>query len=588
MGLGEYKRKRDFKKTAEPAGHAKTSGRKARALHFIIQKHDASRLHYDFRLEMEGVLKSWAVPKGLPWAQAEKHLAVEVEDHPIEYADFEGIIPAGQYGGGTVMVWDRGTYELTPPGDPMEAVRKGKFHMILHGEKAKGEWALIRIRPQDGKNQWLLMKTAGGVKPISKKRDDQSVKTGRTMKQIESARDAEWQSNRVNEKDSFKARIAKAARNTSLKKKDESEIGRGRKHTVIPSEAEGSRRESFKGTSTRFLDQARNDLLIKLPKAKPRFIEPMKPKLVEHAPTAGDWGYELKFDGIRALAIKNGRTIQLISRNEKKLNDRFPEIAQAAADFDADQCVVDGEVVAMDEEGRSSFQLLQRTELDGKDAPLAFYVFDLLQLNGHSLISLPLTLRKEALMRIIPPSDDVIRFSGTLGTDAKSLLPEIKRRSLEGLIGKQRDSVYEPGRRSGIWIKLKCVTEQEFVIGGFTPPAGARKHFGALLVGYYDKGQLLFAGKVGTGFDARLLSTLHRRMRAEERNTCPFTDLPSKQNGEWVQGITPSMMRKMHWVNPKLVCQVKFSEWTRDLKLRQPVFVGLREDKNPREVEREK
>ena len=572
MGLKEYKHKRDFKKTAEPAGAAKTSGRKARALHFIIQKHDASRLHYDFRLEMEGVLKSWAVPKGLPWAQAEKHLAVEVEDHPIEYADFEGIIPEGQYGGGTVMVWDRGTYELTPPGDPVEAVRKGKFHLILHGEKAKGEWALIRIRPQNGKNQWLLMKTAGGVKPISKKRDDQSVKTGRTMKQIASARDAEWQSNRVNEKDSFKARIAKAARTASLKKKDESEIGRAKP-------------EATPSASPR---PAQDDVLAKLPKAKPRFIEPMKPKLVEHAPTTGDWVYELKFDGIRALAIKDGRTIQLISRNEKKLNDRFPEIVQAAADFDADECLVDGEVVAMDEEGRSSFQLLQRTELDGKDALLAFYVFDLLQLNGHSLINVPLTLRKDALMRLIPPSGDVIRFSGTLGTDAKTLLPEIQRRSLEGLIGKQRDSVYESGRRSGTWIKLKCVTEQEFVIGGFTPPAGARKHFGALLVGYYDKGNLRFAGKVGSGFDAKLLSSLHKKMQAEERPTTPFTDLPSKQNDEWVQGITPSMMRKINWVNPKFVCQVKFSEWTRDLKLRQPVFLGLREDKDPREVEREK
>src|SRR5438067_1359912 len=572
MGLKEYKHKRDFKKTAEPAGAAKTSGRKARALHFIIQKHDASRLHYDFRLEMEGVLKSWAVPKGLPWAQAEKHLAVEVEDHPIEYADFEGIIPEGQYGGGTVMVWDRGTYELTPAGDPVEAVRKGKFHMILHGEKAKSEWALIRIRPQDGKNQWLLMKTAGGVKTISKKRDDQSVKTGRTMKQIASARDAEWQPNRVNEKDSFKARIAKAARTASLKKKDESEIGRAKP-------------EATPSASPR---PAQDDVLAKLPKAKPRFIEPMKPKLVEHAPTTGDWVYELKFDGIRALAIKDGRTIQLISRNEKKLDDRFPEIAQAAVDFDADECVVDGEVVAMDEEGRSSFQLLQRTELDGKDALLAFYVFDLLQLNGHSLINVPLTLRKDALMRLIPPSGDVIRFSGTLGTDAKTLLPEIQRRSLEGLIGKQRDSVYESGRRSGTWIKLKCVTEQEFVIGGFTPPAGARKHFGALLVGYCDKGNLRFAGKVGSGFDAKLLSSLHKKMRVEERSTCPFADLPSKQNGEWVQGITPGEMRKFTWVNPKLVCQIKFAEWTRDLKLRQPVFVGLREDKDPREVEREK
>jgi bifunctional non-homologous end joining protein LigD len=586
MGLKEYKRKRDFKKTAEPAGAAKASGRKTPALYFVIQKHDASRLHYDFRLEMEGVLKSWAVPKGLPWAQAEKHLAVEVEDHPIDYADFEGIIPEGQYGGGTVMVWDRGTYEITPPEDPVEAVRKGKFHLILHGEKARGEWALIRIRPQDGKNQWLLMKVAGGVKPISKKRDDQSVKTGRTMKQIASARDAEWQSNRVNEKDSFKARIAKAARTASLKKKDESEVARA-KNRVIPSEDEISRRQSLRVTQRDPSTNARDDLLTRLPKAKPRFIEPMKPKLVEEAPMTGDWLYELKFDGIRALAIKNGRTVQLISRNEKKLNDRFPEIAQAAADFDAHECVVDGEVVAMDKEGRSSFQLLQRAELDDRDAPLAFYVFDLLQLDGRSLIALPLMVRKELLARLVP-TGDVIRFSGALGSDAKTLLPEIKRRGLEGLIGKQRNSVYEPGRRSGIWIKLKCVTEQEFVIGGFTPPAGARKHFGALLVGYYSEASLRFAGKVGTGFDTKLLSSLHKRMRAEERATCPFTDLPSKENGEWVQGITPSMMRKMHWVNPKLVCQIKFSEWTRDLKLRQPVFVGLREDKDPREVVREK
>src|SRR6266513_3276644 len=522
MGLVEYKRKRDFKKTAEPAGAAKARGRKTHANRFIIQKHDASSLHYDFRLEMDGVLKSWAVPKG-------------------------------------------------------------KLHVILHGEKAKGEWALIRIRAEGGKNQWLLMKTAGGVKPISKKRDDQSVKTGRTMKQIASARDAEWQSNRVDKKDSFKARIAKVARDASLKKKDQNKIvGQARRFPK-------SRRGSRSGRPTIPQSDLLGNLSLRdLPKARPRFVEPMKPKLVEHPPTTGDWIYELKFDGIRALAIREGRAVQLVSRNEKKLNDRFPEIARAAADFGADECVVDGEVVAMDGEGRSSFQLLQRAELDGKDAPLAFYVFDLLQLNGHSLIGLPLTLRKELLTRLVPLSGDIIRFSGSLGTDAETLLPEIRRRGLEGLIGKQRDSVYETGRRSGAWVKLKCVNEQEFVIGGYTPPAGARKHFGALLVGYYGKERLLFAGKVGTGFDSKLLSTLHKKMRAEQRSTCPFADLPSNQNGEWVQGITPGEMRKYTWVNPKFVCQVKFAEWTRDRQLRQPVFLGLRHDKNSREVVREK
>src|SRR6266702_4140745 len=574
MGLGEYERKRDFKKTAEPAGAGKARGRKARANRFVIQKHDARRLHYDFRLEMEGVLKSWAVPKGLPWQQGEKHLAVEVEDHPIDYADFEGIIPEGQYGGGTVMVWDRGTYELTPPGDPVEAVRKGKLHVVLHGEKAKSEWALIRIRSDQGKNQWLLMKTAGGVKPISKKRDDQSVKTGRTMKQIAAARDAEWQSHRVDEKDSFKARIAKVARKASLKKKGESKIRR-------------KGRTRGKRSEKRFEGQLGDVSLLNLPKARPHFVEPMKPKLVDHPPTTGDWVYELKFDGIRALAIKNRRAVQLISRNEKKLNDRFPEVARATADFEADECVVDGEVVAMDEEGRSSFQLLQRSELDGKDAPLAFYVFDLLQLNGRSLIGLPLTLRKELLTRLVPPSGDIVRFSGALGTEAETLLPEVKRRGLEGLIGKQRNSVYEPGRRSGTWIKLKCVNEQEFVIGGYTPPAGSRKYFGAILVGYYERGKLRFAGKVGSGFTEKSLSMLHNKFRKEERADCPFVDLPSKQGGEWVQGITPSMMKKMHWVNPKFVAEIKFAEWTRDNKLRQPVFLGMREDKAATEVKRE-
>lgn len=328
-------------------------------------------------------------------------------------------------------------------------------------------------------------------------------------------------------------------------------------------------------------------MLSELPKAKPRFVEPMKPRLVEVLPSGGDWSFELKFDGIRALAIKSGDRVQLISRNEKKLNGRFPEIARACADIAAEEFVIDGEVVALDEEGRSSFQLLQRGELDAQDAPLVFYAFDLLQLNGRSLLSLPLTERKKLLSHLLPQSSDIIRFSGELGGDVGTLLDQVKRLGLEGLIGKQRDSVYEPGRRSGAWIKLKCVNEQEFVIGGYTPPGGSRKYFGALLVGYYKGDRLFFAGKVGSGFDTKSLAALHKMMRAEEGATCPFADLPSKQNGAWVQGITPGEMRKCTWVNPKFICQIKFAEWTRDGKLRQPVFLALREDKNPREVIRE-
>jgi len=313
----------------------------------------------------------------------------------------------------------------------------------------------------------------------------------------------------------------------------------------------------------------------------------MKPRLTEKPPTAGDWMYELKFDGIRAIAVKIDKKVSLLSRNENELTGRFPEIVEAIKDLPARECVIDGEVVALDEEGRSSFQLLQSLELEERKSPLRFYVFDLLQLDGKSLLGLPLAQRKDLSEKLCENIGEPIRFSGEIGSDATKLLAEVKRRGLEGLIGKQRNSVYEPGRRSGVWIKLKCVNEQEFVIGGYTPPQGARKYFGAILVGYYKDKRLMFAGKVGTGFTAKSLSMLHKKFQQEERDHCPFVDLPSKQGGKWLQDITPSMMRKMHWVNPVFVAQIKFSEWTRDGKLRQPVFLGLREDKKAREVVRE-
>ena len=570
MGLAEYKAKRDFRKTAEPKGGKPLPKVVRGASRFVIQKHDARRLHYDFRLQMEGVLKSWAVPKGFPWKQGEKHLAVEVEDHPIEYEDFEGVIPEGNYGGGTVMVWDRGTYYVYGE-QPSESLREGKLHLVLEGKKAKGEWTLVRIRRDQEKNQWLLMKTGASARPLSKRLEDQSAKSGRTMKQIAKDRDAEWESNRdeptkdsaSSAKSTLRARI-KAA----LKKKEE--VGRsGSSHRKEGGRPGGS------------------SLPTSLPSGKPRFIQPMKPRLVEKPPAAGAWIYELKFDGIRALAIKIDKKVSLLSRNENELAERFPEIVEAVKTLPVGECVIDGEVAALDEEGRSSFQLLQAREMEGKKSPIYFYVFDLLQLDGKSLISLPLESRKQLLEQICSAAGDPVRFSGEIGRDVTALLQEVKRRGLEGIIGKQRGSVYEPGRRSGVWIKLKCVNEQEFVIGGYTPPAGSRKYFGAILVGYYKDNRLMFAGKVGTGFTAKSLSTLHKKFRAEERDDCPFEDLPSKQNGKWVQAITPSMMRKMHWVNPVFVCEIKFAEWTRDGKLRAPVFLGLRDDKKPKEVVRE-
>jgi bifunctional non-homologous end joining protein LigD len=572
MALTEYKRKRDFKKTSEPAGKPVPKKVKG-ASRFVIQKHAARRLHYDFRLEMEGVLKSWALPKGLPWKRGEKHLAVEVEDHPTEYEGFEGVIPEGQYGGGTVMVWDRGTYYVYGE-QPLKSLREGKLHLLLDGEKAKGEWTLVRIRGREGeKNQWLILKTGDDVKPISSNRDDESVKTGRTMKEIADARDAEWQSGRAEDQSptsEFKARIREA-----IKKKVKDEpvrrASRARRDT-LPREGRGRSREPS---------------LAKLPSARPRFVEPMKAKLVEKPPVTGDWIYELKFDGIRLIAIK-GEKVSLLSRNQNDLSARFPEIVDAIKNFSAEECVLDGEVVALDEEGRSSFQLLQALEMEGRKSPVYFYAFDLLQFDGKSLVSLPLEARKNVLEKLCARAGDPrIRYSGAIGGDASQLLKEVQRRDLEGIIGKLRNSVYEPGRRSGAWIKLKCVTEQEFIIGGYTPPQGARKDFGAVLVGYYKNRDLVFAGKVGTGFTTTSLATLHKKFRAEERADCPFVDLPSKQNGQWVLGITPSMMTKIHWINPKFVAEIKFAEWTRDGKLRAPVFIALREDKKPGEVVRE-
>src|SRR6266704_3670104 len=369
MALKKYKEKRDFSKTAEPKGGKPLPKQVRGACRFVIQKHDARRLHYDFRLQMEGVLKSWALPKGLPWKKGEKHLAVEVEDHPIDYESFEGVIPEGNYGAGTVMVWDRGTYYVYGE-QPVKSLQEGKLHLVLDGKKVRGEWTLVRIRGRDNeKNQWLILKTGADAKPISKKLEDKSVKTGRTMRQIAHDRDAEWESNRE-EKD--------------------------------PS--------------------ARSAL-------KARIIDPMKPRLVETPPTAGDWIYELKFDGIRLIAVRTGKKVSLLSRNKNELAGRFPEIVEAVKSLPVRECVIDGEVVALDEEGRSSFQLLQAREMEGKKSPIYFYVFDLLQLDGKSLITLPLKARKDVLEKLCADAGDPIRYSAEIGEDARALLEEVKRRS---------------------------------------------------------------------------------------------------------------------------------------------------------------
>jgi bifunctional non-homologous end joining protein LigD len=531
MSLNEYIRKRDFKKTREPKGEPGSKSGKRR---FVIQKHAASHLHYDFRLELDGALKSWAVPKGVPYIKGEKHLAVQVEDHPVSYIDFEGTIPQGQYGGGTVMVWDRGTYE--PLSDsPAGELESGKLHFVLDGKKLKGEWYLVRLR--DGKD-WLLIRGQNDMRPVSKKMDDTSALSGKSMDELAGGNKV-WQSNRETTK-------PKPSPAPAVKKKPP-------------------------------------------PPAQPlavKFVDPMKARLVA-SPPPGEWIYEIKLDGFRALAFKEEGQVRLLSRNEKDFNAKFPEVAEAVAGLSAKEAVLDGEIVALDSKGRSSFQLLQAYDIGEERPAIFFYVFDLLRLEGKDLRKEPLVKRKELLEKLLKKAPSVIRYSASLEGPVDKLLDEARRLGLEGLMAKRKDSVYEDGRRSGAWIKLKLHHEQEMVIGGYTPPQGSRQHFGSLLVGYQGKSGLEFAGKVGTGFNEALLKSLHKRLESLSIPDCPFKNLPEKRAGRYSQGVTASEMKKCHWVKPSLVCQVKFSEWTRDEKLRQPVFLGLREDKNAGEVVRE-
>ena len=312
----------------------------------------------------------------------------------------------------------------------------------------------------------------------------------------------------------------------------------------------------------------------------------MKARLVRELPRSGDWVYEIKFDGIRAIAVKDKDRVRLYSRLHNDLTGRFPEVARSIQGLRCERAVVDGEIVALDREGRSSFQLLQSAHAPGERPPIHYYVFDLLNLEGADLKGLPLTRRKELLGPLVPPGQDVVRFSASLVGDAKQLLAEACRHKLEGLIAKQPGAKYEPGRRGNAFLKIKCLSGQEFVIGGYTQPKGGRLHFGAILVGYYDRGKLIFASKVGTGFNEQSLASLYRQFQKLKRADCPFANLPEKRGTSG--GLTAGEMTRCTWVEPRLVCQIAFTEWTRDGHLRHPVFLGLREDKRAAEVIRER
>ena len=390
MSLKDYARKRDFAKTREPKGEKSAkSGRR-----FVVQKHDATRLHYDFRLELGGTLKSWAVPKGIPFEKGEKRLAVQVEDHPVAYLDFEGTIPKGEYGGGTVMVWDRGTFEPLAKA-PAKELEGGKLHFLLNGKKLQGEWYLVRLRDE---KQWLLIRGGEDMRPVSKKLDDTSALSGKSMKELAKG-DRVWRS-------------GPAARSRTSERKSS-------------------------------------------PSAPlPSFVEPMKALLAE-SPPRGDWLYEIKFDGFRAIALKGGNETRLLSRNEKDFGGKFPEVIESISELRVRDAIIDGEIVALDEKGLSSFQLLQAFELGQERPPIFFYAFDLLRLDGKDFLDRPLSERKTMLEKLLKNAPGVIRFSASLGEDVEELLRQAREIGLEGLIGKRKNSTYEPGRRSGAWIKLK-------------------------------------------------------------------------------------------------------------------------------------
>jgi bifunctional non-homologous end joining protein LigD len=488
MSLKEYKRKRDFKKTPEPAGHAaKIAGR-----HYVIQKHAASRLHYDFRLEHDGTLKSWAVPKGPSLDPSVKSLAVQVEDHPLDYAKFEGVIPQGEYGGGTVMVWDEGTWE--PEGDAEKGLRTGKLKFTLHGKKLKGSWALVRMggRAGDGGKNWLLIKHKdSAAKPAAEfdvlKRKAKSVLTNRDLEKIAADADAVWSSNKKSaRKGTLRAKTVKK----TAKKAAKSAVKKKRHTGKTPAAKE----------------------LAKLPGARPgkpaKDFKPELATLASRVPPGEGWLHELKFDGYRILAHVGGPKVRLITRNDNDWTARFQIVADALAEYPLESTVFDGEVVALDDHGVSNFQKLQNSLKTGDDSSLVYYVFDAPYLNGYDLTEVPLIDRKAVLERTLravnPDNNGIVRYSDHIVGHGDDVLHQACRTAMEGIVAKRADCAYHQYRTTD-WLKIKCMKQQEFVIGGYSKPEGSRVGFGALLLGYYDKGDFKYAGRVGTGFTQQSL-----------------------------------------------------------------------------------
>ncbi len=517
LDIETYNKKRDFSKTKEPKGRKL----KGKGDSFVVQKHDASRLHWDFRLELDGVLKSWAVPKGPSIDPDDKRLAVRTEDHPLDYGTFEGVIPKGEYGGGTVMLWDQGRWIPEPGKDPSKTIEEGHLHFVLEGDRMKGEWVMFRLkgRPGDRQEPWMLKKvTDEFAKPEEGdalvEQCVTSVTTGRSMAEIAAGADV-WKSNRGGQK--------------------------------------GGRTKRKAGV------------------APPKFQKPQLATLVDAVPTGNDWIHEYKYDGYRLLIATGGGAATAWTRNGNDWSDKFRSIVKAAADLPAG-CLIDGEAVALGEDGKPDFQLLQAT-LKGGEADLAFYAFDLLVDQGEDIRKLPNLERKERLAALLKAVSAPILYGDHVVGKGEALFDAICEEGGEGIISKKAKAPYK-GERAKNWLKVKCIQRQEFVIVGWQA-SDKRRGFRSLHLAARDGRKLTYAGKVGTGFNARLIEELSERMR-------PLAvDHPAAE-------IPRAAGRGSHWVEPKLVAEIAFTEFTSDGVLRHPSFIALREDKAANEVVREK
>ncbi|MES2891442.1 MAG: DNA ligase D [Bacteroidota bacterium] len=561
MALTKYKQKRSFSITPEPTG-----GKSAdQQLRFVIQKHAASHLHYDFRLEMEGVLKSWAVPKGPSTDPEVKRLAMMVEDHPYDYRDFEGIIPKGQYGGGTVIVWDEGTYEpaeSTASGKKeierslLKELRAGKLKIILKGKKLKGAFALVKSYNKQ-ENAWLLMKMEDKyAKTTDVTKKAKSVVSGKTIEQVEKTSSTIYGQTSVKPGSPAKDEI------NSPKKIATTSNGKG---TPVSKTSKVS--VNNKGVKAAF----------------PEDLQPMLATLVDKPFDEPGWSYEIKWDGYRALAYLNKGVVSLRSRNNKSFEEKFYSVYQALKAWKIN-AVIDGEIIVADEKGMANFSKLQnwRSEADGT---LLFYLFDILWLEGKSLTGLPLSERREILKNSIPENDTII-LSESFDTSGLDFYHTAEKMGLEGIMAKRNSSTYNVGDRTRDWLKIKTQTRQEVVIGGFTKNEGSTKAFSSLLVGIFEGNKLVYTGKIGTGFSAKLQAEMKKQFQPLITDKSPFTSIPDINKPSRFRPNPP--MAAATWLKPKLVCEVSYREMTEDGVMRHPSFEGMREDKPAKNVVLEK